>query len=78
VSLRSALIAILASLTILIYFLRQLEVMPYSPPYDMSALLGGSELALVRAAIYFLTALWCIILIALLLVWRGKRETNSN
>ena len=47
----------------IIYGLRQLETMPYRPPYDMSTFLGGPELAFVAALIKFFEIVWCVLLL---------------
>ena len=47
---------------ILIWWLRKLEQMPYSPPYDMSTLLGGPELEFVQFLISVLVVLWVLTL----------------
>jgi hypothetical protein len=61
-------------IAILIYLLFELQRAPYRPPYDMSTLLGGGEIAFVRMIIGYLAVAWCGCAIALAwLVWKQQR-----
>ncbi|MDQ3438774.1 MAG: hypothetical protein M3478_00315 [Planctomycetota bacterium] len=65
----------LALLPAAIYGLRVLETMPYRPPADMRALLGGAEIAFVRVLIRALAITWfaCAICASYLLVRRYRQ-----
>ena len=64
---------LLAVLTIIIYGLWDLEHAPYRPPHDMSTLLGGPELALVRGLIRIFAVAWVATLLGLLYTLRPRR-----
>ena len=69
----------LLGIAILIYLLFELQRMPYRPPYDMSTLLGGGEIQLVRFVIAILSVAWLACALALVwIAWRirsGKSTT---
>lgn len=53
----------LVLVAIILFGLRKLETKPYRPPYDMSTLLGGPELAFVRAMTVLFAVVWCVLLV---------------
>jgi hypothetical protein len=63
----------LVAVTLVLVGLRELETMPYRPPYDMSTFLGGPELAFVRGMEVVFAAIGCALLVGFVFTFRPRR-----